>query len=202
MMAECEERAPRAGVPSWDILIMGPPGAGKGTQAKLFKETTGWTHLSTGDLFRQHLRLGTDLGRVARSYMDKGDYVPDDVTVRMVRDFIRERPLDERLMFDGFPRTVAQAVELDRLLEDKGRRIGRVLLLDVPRAELERRMLHRAKQEGRADDTPDVIRRRFDVYEEQTRPVLDHDEKRGLLHRVPATGSVEDVNRERRRAPT
>jgi adenylate kinase len=194
-MAEYLVRAPKSGVPSWDIVIMGPPGAGKGTQAKLFKETTGWTHLSTGDLFRQHLRLGTDLGRIARSYMDHGDYVPDDVTVRMVRDFIRERPLDERLMFDGFPRTVAQAVELDRLLGDKGRRIGRAFLLDVPRAELERRMLSRAHQEGRTDDTPEIIRRRFDVYEDQTRPVLDYYEQKGLLQRVPAIGSVEDVNR-------
>ena len=194
-MAEDLARAPKTGVPSWDIVIMGPPGAGKGTQAKLFRETTGWTHLSTGDLFRQHLRLGTDLGRIARSYMDHGDYVPDDVTVRMVRDFIRERPLDERLMFDGFPRTVAQAVELDRLLEDRDRRIGRVLLLDVPRAELERRMLSRAHQEGRTDDTPEIIRRRFDVYEDQTRPVLDYYEKKGLLQRVPAIGSVDDVNR-------
>jgi adenylate kinase len=179
---------------------MGPPGAGKGTQATLLKETTGWTHLSTGDLFRQHLRLGSDLGRLARSYIDKGDYVPDDVTVRMVRDFVRERPLDERVMFDGFPRTVAQAIELDRILEDKGRRIGRVLVLDVPRDELERRMLNRAKREGRSDDTPDVIKRRFDVYEEQTRPVLEHYEKRGLVRRVPATGSIEDVNARLRQA--
>jgi adenylate kinase len=179
---------------------MGPPGAGKGTQAQLLKETRGWTHLSTGELFRQHLRLGTDLGRLASAYIDKGDYVPDDVTVRMVRDFIGERPLDERVMFDGFPRTVAQAIELDRLLEDKGRRIGRVLMLDVPRDELERRMLNRATREGRSDDTPDVIRRRFDVYEEQTRPVLDYYEKQGLLQRVPATGSVEDVNARLREA--
>lgn len=193
MMAEREAQARRTGMPSHDIVIMGPPGAGKGTQAKLFKDE-GWTHLSTGDLFRQHLRLGTDLGRIARSYMDKGDYVPDDVTVRMVRDFIRERPLDERLMFDGFPRTVAQAIELDRLLEDRGRRIGRALLLEVPRPELERRMLARAHQEGRTDDTPEVIRRRFDVYEEQTRPVLDHYERRGLLQRIPATGGVDEVN--------
>jgi adenylate kinase len=199
-MAERELPARPAGAPSHDIVFMGPPGAGKGTQAALLKATTGWTHLSTGDLFRQHLRLGTDLGRVARTYIDKGDYVPDDVTVRMVRDFVRERPLDERVMFDGFPRTVAQAIELDRLLEDKGRRIGRVLMLEVPRDELERRMLNRAKREGRSDDTPDVIRRRFDVYEKQTRPVLEYYEKRGLVRRVPATGSVEDVNLRLRQA--
>jgi len=199
-MAEPELSTRQVGTPSHDLVFMGPPGAGKGTQAQLLKETTGWTHLSTGDLFRQHLSLGTDLGRLARMYIDKGDYVPDDVTVGMVRDFIRERPLDERVMFDGFPRTVAQAIELDRLLEDKGRRIGRVLVLEVPREELERRMLNRAKREGRSDDTPDVIKRRFDVYEEQTRPVLEHYERRGLVRRVPATGSVEDVNARLREA--
>ena len=175
------------------MIFMGPPGAGKGTQAKKFSETTRWTQLSTGELFRQHLRLGTDLGRLASAYTDKGEYVPDDITVRMVRDFIRSRPPDERVMFDGFPRTVAQAIELDRLLGDKARHIGRVLLLDVPREELERRMLARAKQEGRHDDTPDVIRRRFDVYEEQTRPVIDYYEKRGLLKRVPAVGAIDEV---------
>jgi len=199
-MAERQVRPRAAAIPSYDLVFMGPPGAGKGTQAKLFKETTGWTQLSTGDLFRQHLRLGTDLGRLARAYIDKGDYVPDDITVRMVRDFIRERPADERLMFDGFPRTVAQAVELDRLLEDKGRRIGRALLLDVPRDELERRMLGRALQEGRVDDTPEVIHRRFDVYAEQTRPVLEYYETRGLLRRVPAVGPIDEVNARLRQA--
>ena len=199
-MAERQVRPRAAGIPSYDLVFMGPPGAGKGTQAKLFTETTAWTQLSTGDLFRQHLRLGTDLGRLARAYIDKGDYVPDDITVRMVRDFIRERPADERLRFDGFPRTVAQAVELDRLLEDRGRHIGRVLLLDVPREELERRMLGRALQEGRLDDTPEVIHRRFDVYEQQTRPVLEYYDTRGLLRRVPAVGPIAEVNTRLRQA--
>ncbi len=200
MMAELGANVVRTGIPSWDMVFMGPPGAGKGTQATKFTETTSWTQLSTGELFRQHMRLGTDLGRIASAFMDKGEYVPDDITVRMVRDFIRERPLDERLMFDGFPRTVAQAIDLDRLLGDRGRRIGRVLLLDVPRDELERRMLARAKKEGRHDDTPDVIHRRFDVYEEQTRPVLDYYEKKGLLTRVPAVGAIDEVNARLRQA--
>ena len=200
MMAELEARGLVPAIPSWDMIFMGPPGAGKGTQAKRFGETTGWTQLSTGELFRQHVRLGTDLGRLASAYIDKGEYVPDDVTVRMVRDFIRERPLDERLMFDGFPRTVAQAVELDRLLGDRDRRIGRTLLLDAPRDELERRMQARAKQEGRHDDTPGVIHRRFDVYEAQTRPVIEYYETRGLLTRVSAVGSIDEVNARLRQA--
>jgi len=180
-------------VPAGDLIFMGPPGSGKGTQAKLLMENSGAVQLSTGDLFRANIAQGTELGKLAQSYVSKGQYVPDEVTVRMVRARLLEIPPSTRIVFDGFPRTVAQAQQLDDLLKERGRRISAVLLLDVSRDELLSRLSKRAKVEGRADDTPEVIAQRLDVYEQQTRPVIDHYEKQGLLRRVPGVGSVEEV---------
>lgn len=175
-----------------DVVLMGPPGSGKGTQAKLIAGEPGWVHISTGDLFRKHLREGTPLGRLADGYMSKGQYVPDDVTVGMVRERMREIGRDERVVFDGFPRTVPQAESLETLLGELGRRVAGVLLIEVDREELASRLARRG--EGRVDDSPEVARKRFDVYQEQTRPVVDHYERKGLLRRVPGVGSVEDVH--------
>lgn len=174
-----------------DVVLMGPPGSGKGTQAKLLAADPGWVHISTGDLFRGHLRDGTPLGKLADGYMSKGQYVPDDVTVGMVRERMRRIGEGERVVFDGFPRTVPQAEGLDGLLADLGRRVTRVVLIEVGRDELAQRLGRRS--DGRVDDSPDVARKRFDVYQEQTRPVVEHYERRGLLRRVPGVGSVEDV---------
>lgn len=176
-----------------DLVFMGPPGVGKGTQAKRLTEREGWIQLSTGDLFRDHLGRGTELGALARSYMDKGDYVPDDVTVAMVREFVAATPRASRVMFDGFPRTVAQAEALDALLEAQGRSIDRVLLLEVPREELVRRINERSRAQGRADDTPEVMARRFDVYAEQTEPVVGYYEQRGLVRRVDGLGDIDAI---------
>ncbi|HEX9495587.1 MAG TPA: adenylate kinase [Candidatus Limnocylindria bacterium] len=176
-----------------DLIFMGPPGVGKGTQAKRLAERNGWVQLSTGDLFRDHLKRSTPLGVLAQRYMDRGEYVPDDVTIDMVREFIDALPKGTRVMFDGFPRTVAQAEALEALLAQRGRSIGRVLLLDVPRDELVRRILARSRSEGRADDTPEVIARRFDVYAEQTQPVVEHYEQVGRVRRVDGLGDVDVV---------
>ncbi|HEV2009724.1 MAG TPA: adenylate kinase [Candidatus Limnocylindria bacterium] len=192
-MAEREAEAPSGGSTVGDLIFMGPPGVGKGTQAKRLGQRNGWVQLSTGDLFRDHLKRSTPLGELAQRYMDRGEYVPDDVTIDMVREFIDGLPKSTRLMFDGFPRTVAQAEALEALLADHGRSIGGVLLIDVPRDELVRRILARSRSEGRADDTPEVIARRFDVYAEQTQPVVEHYEQLGRVRKVNGLGGVDEV---------
>ncbi|MBI3521936.1 MAG: adenylate kinase [Chloroflexi bacterium] len=204
-----------------DLILMGPPGVGKGTQARLLVDRNGWVQLATGDIFRDHLRRKTPLGELAASYMYKGSYVPDDVTVGMVRERIAEIPRETRVMFDGFPRTVAQAEALDEILAKQGRAIGRVILLDVPRDELLDRLASRAtcsicqavystghppKAPGicdrcggavvataRPDDSPDVVRKRLEVYSDQTEPVVRFYDARGLVRRVDGVGDVEDV---------
>ena len=174
-------------------MLMGPPGSGKGTQAKLLVESDGWHQLSTGDLFRLHGRLGTALGTLARSYIDRGDYVPDDVTIAMVRERLREVAPSTRIMFDGFPRTVAQATALDKLLAEFDRAVGSVVVLEAPRDELSKRLESRAQKESRSDDTPEVIRNRHEVYLKQTAPVIEHYQRRGLVQRVDGGGSIEEV---------
>jgi adenylate kinase len=192
-MAEREARASTSDTATGDLVFMGPPGVGKGTQAKRLAQRNGWVQLSTGDLFRDHLKRATPLGELAQRYMDRGEYVPDDVTIDMVREFIDGLPKGTRVMFDGFPRTVAQAEALEALLAERGRSIGRVLLIDVPREELVRRILNRSRSEGRADDTPDVIARRFDVYAEQTQPVVEHYEGLRRVRRVDGLGDLDVV---------
>ena len=192
-MAEREARQPEGETGAGDLIFMGPPGVGKGTQAKRLTERNGWVQLSTGELFRDHFKRETSLGQMAQRFMDHGEYVPDDVTIDMVREFLVGLPAGTRVMFDGFPRTVPQALALDALLTDRSRSIGRVLLLDAPRDELVRRILARSRAEGRADDTPDVIARRFDVYAEQTQPVVSHYEGKQLVRRVDGLGGIDEI---------
>ena len=179
---------------------MGAPGSGKGTQAQRLISENGWMQLSTGDLFRQNIEQGTELGKRVKPILDAGTYVPDDITVQMVRDRLREIPRDTRIVFDGFPRTIAQAKALDSLLGEFGRHVDGVIFLDVPRDELIDRVVRRGRQEGRSDDTARVIVKRLDVYEQNTRPLLDHYQQRGMLRSVDGTGSVDDVARRLREA--
>ncbi len=174
-----------------ELVLMGPPGSGKGTQAKRLAETNGWVHLATGDLFRTNLRNGTSLGKLAESFMGKGNYVPDDITVAMVRERLGEIAPTDHIIFDGFPRTVAQADTLDELLRERGRHLDRVILIDCSRAELADRLVKRGQ--GRSDDAPEIIGKRFDVYEEQTGPVIEHYERKGLVSRVDGIGSIDEV---------
>ena len=183
-----------------DLIFMGPPGVGKGTQAMALAKQSGWVHLSTGELFRDHIRGATDLGRTVKTYLDKGEYVPDDLTVEMVRDRLKKIGPSTRVLFDGFPRTVAQAEALDRLLAEMGRKVAGVLILEAPRDELYARLSSRAMAQHRTDDTPAVIANRLDVYDEQTRPVISYYEDRGLVNRVNGVGRVEDITSRLREA--
>ncbi len=183
-----------------DLIIMGPPGVGKGTQAKALAQENGWIQLSTGEVFRDHIRRQTDLGRRVKGYLERGEYVPDDVTIRMVRAKLEDVSPSTRVLFDGFPRTVAQAEALDRLSQEMGRQVGAMLLLDAPREELVARLNGRATAEHRADDTPEIIANRLEVYEEQTRPVTSYYEDRGLVRRVSGVGSVQEITARLREA--
>ena len=176
-----------------DLVFMGPPGSGKGTQAKSLVRSQGWIQLSTGELFRDNVDRNTSLGRQVREFLDKGQYVPDDITVEMVRSRLAELDRGRRIVFDGFPRTEGQAAALDGLLSEVGRHVDAALLLDVPREEILNRLLRRSRELGRTDDTPDVIAKRFAVYEEETRPLIEFYDKLGKIRRVNGVGEVEEV---------
>jgi adenylate kinase len=173
------------------LLIMGPPGAGKGTQAAMICEEFGVPHVSTGDLFRLNLTQGTALGQEAKKYMDAGEYVPDSVTNGMVRERLKEADTKDGFLLDGYPRTVAQVAELDGMLSSKP--LDRVIELTADTDVVVERLLGRAIEQGRADDTEDVIRRRLEVYEEQTAPLTSLYKSRGLLVQVDGLGSIEEV---------
>jgi adenylate kinase len=175
------------------LILMGPPGAGKGTQAKVISARLGVPAVSTGDIFRANVSEGTPLGVEAKRYMDAGDYVPDEVTNAMVRDRIGQEDAAEGFLLDGYPRTVAQVAELDSMLRDADTSLDAAVVLTVDDEELVQRLLSRAQIEGRADDTEEVIRHRQDVYNEQTAPLLEVYAERGLLVEVDGMGTVDEV---------
>ncbi len=181
------------------IILIGPPGAGKGTQAKMLEQSLGLPQVSTGDLFRYNLKNETELGKLARTYMDKGELVPDEVTVAMVRARLSQPDAANGAILDGVPRTQAQADALDQLLGELGGRITVVPNIVVDREELIERLLKRSQIEGRADDNADIIRSRMRVYEEQTKPLLDYYGERGLLVNVNGQQSIEAVQQDLQR---
>ena len=172
---------------------MGPPGAGKGTQARFVADHFGIPAISTGDIFRANVSQGTPLGVEAQRYMDSGEYVPDEVTNRMVRARIDEDDAKPGFLLDGYPRTLAQVTELDGMIEFTGHRLDAVVVLTVDSEELVQRLLQRAQTDGRADDTEDVIRRRQEIYLEQTEPLIGVYRERGILVEVDGMGEVDDV---------
>jgi len=175
------------------LIFMGPPGAGKGTQAQVVAERFGIPAISTGDIFRANVSRGTELGVEAKRYMDAGEYVPDSVTNLMVRHRIDEPDAEKGFLLDGYPRTLAQVDELDGMIKFTGHRLDGVVVLTVDADELVRRLTERAQSEGRSDDTEDVIRRRQEVYTEQTEPLIDVYRQRGLLREVDGIGEVDEV---------
>ena len=175
------------------ILLMGPPGAGKGTQAIVVSERLGVPHISTGDIFRANVVSGTPLGLEAKKYMDAGDFVPDSVTNAMVHDRLGQPDAVEGFLLDGFPRTVPQVEELDAILDALGSKLDRVVELTVDIDEVVGRLVRRAQEQGRTDDTEEVIRHRQDLYAEQTAPLVRVYAERGLLVQVDGMGSVDEV---------
>ena len=175
------------------LLIVGPPGAGKGTQAVRVAEELSIPAISTGDIFRANVSGQTELGVLAKSYMDKGEYVPDSVTNDMVRSRLAEDDAKDGFLLDGYPRTLDQVEALDGMLAELGTELDMVLLLVVEQEEVVGRLVARGAEQGRSDDTEETIRRRLEVYAEQTAPLIDVYEQRGLVRRVDGMASIDEV---------
>ncbi|MDA9906647.1 adenylate kinase, partial [Cyclobacteriaceae bacterium] len=174
-----------------NIVLFGPPGAGKGTQSELIVKQYGLLHLSTGDLFRKHLGAGTDLGKLAQGYMDQGNLVPDAVVIKMVEDRIATESTAKGFIFDGFPRTVHQALALDQMLLKHDLLITGMLSLEVEASELRIRLRERGKTSGRKDDQDDIkIENRIKVYNEETKPVADYYKHQDKYVSIKGMGSI------------
>ena len=176
------------------MIFMGPPGAGKGTQAQVVAERYSIPAISTGDIFRKNVSEGTELGVQAQRFMDAGEYVPDELTNLMVRNRIDEPDAERGFLLDGYPRTLAQVEELDGMIKHTGHVLDAVVVLTVDKEELVQRLLQRAETEGRADDTEDVVRRRYEVYDDQTAPLIEVYRDRGLMIEVDGMGEVDEVS--------
>jgi adenylate kinase len=177
-----------------NLVLFGPPGAGKGTQSKKLIDRYGLVHISTGDLFRKHLSEGSPLGQLAQKYMDKGELVPDQVVIDMVADKIRAHQGAKGFIFDGFPRTVSQAEALDEMLKKFNTSVSVMLALQVPEEELKKRLKKRAELEGRVDDQDEAkINNRIRVYLEETLPVASYYEKQGKLRKINGLGEIDEI---------
>ena len=178
-----------------NIVLFGKPGAGKGTQAEFLKEKYKLTHISTGDVFRYNLKNDTELGQLAKTFMDKGDLVPDEVTIQMLQSEVDKNPHSAGFLFDGFPRTLAQAEALDKFLEAKNQTITATVALEADDNILVARLLERGKTSGRPDDQDEEkIRNRYDEYNQKTAPLMDYYKAQGKFHAVDGIGTILEVN--------
>jgi adenylate kinase len=175
------------------LLLIGPPGAGKGTQAAKLASRLAIPAISTGDIFRENVRGETPLGLEAKAFMDRGEYVPDSLTNALVRDRLNQQDALGGFLLDGYPRTIDQVEELDDILRAADKKLDVVVQLTADSEELVRRLTGRAAEQGRSDDTPDVISRRLAVYDEQTAPLIDVYAARGLVAKVNGLGEIDEV---------
>ena len=177
-----------------NIILFGPPGAGKGTQSAKLIEKYNLTHLSTGDVFRYNMKNDTELGVLAKSFIDKGELVPDEVTNNMVKDFVARNMNENGFIFDGYPRTIAQGGALNDTLSELDQEVSMMIALEVDEDELVKRLLERGKTSGRVDDqNEDTIRNRFRVYEEETSPLAEFYSDQEKYVGVHGMGSIEDI---------
>lgn len=178
-----------------NIVLFGPPGAGKGTQSERLVKKYNLVHLSTGDIFRANIKGGTELGTLAKSYIDKGQLVPDEVTIGMLESEVEKQPNAEGFIFDGFPRTTAQAEALSSFLKAKGTSVKLMVALAVAEDELVKRLLLRGKDSGRADDQDEsIIRNRIQVYNDQTAVVADFYAAQGKFEKIDGVGSIDEIS--------
>jgi adenylate kinase len=177
-----------------NLILFGPPGSGKGTQAVSLVEKYSLIHISTGDLFRSEMNNNTPLGIEAKSYTSRGELVPDKITIGMLENKVNAHPEAKGFIFDGFPRTIAQAEALDHFLISKGTEIAALVALDVPETEIISRIKHRGLTSGRADDLDEtIIRNRFQIYQGETMPVLGHYEKQDKVHQINGVGTLSAI---------
>lgn len=175
------------------IILFGPPGVGKGTQAKILSEQYDIPHISTGDMLREEIKNKTDLGLKAKILMDAGNLVPDDIMIGMIRNVLQSRRCANGIILDGFPRTVDQATALQKMFTELGIAIKKVLYIEVTEEHIMERLLKRAEVEHRADDTQETITKRIAIYKKNTEPVKDYYESLGILSKVSGEGSVKEV---------
>lgn len=177
-----------------NIILCGAPGCGKGTQSEFIVEKYGLTHISTGDLMRKEMASGSELGELLNSYISKGQLVPDEVTIQLLEQHIDSLPENTKgLIFDGFPRTLNQAKELERMMARRGDKTAMLIDINVPEEELINRLINRGKTSGRADDNLETIKKRLTVYHDQTRPVDDYYELLGKYTRIQGLGTIAEI---------
>ena len=175
------------------ILLLGAPGSGKGTQGVILSRRLEVPKIATGDILRAAMKAGSALGKEAKRFYDAGKLVPDSVILELIKTELAKPEGRHGAIFDGFPRTAAQAELVDKTLGLRGQRLNHVLLLDVPEEELVRRLHGRAMEEGRTDDTPETIRTRLLVYQQETAPLIAYFAQHGIVHRVPGLGTIDDI---------